>query len=108
MNFRAIDDFIVVHDADGKPGEVVLIFSVKPRHFSGFTANERTFGLLAPFADAGNDAHCLSGRADGGKQLNGCELEANQRRICEISSELGTLVADGAVWSTGMMRAAPS
>ena len=54
-DFRAVHNLVVVDDSHRKAGHIILIILIKTRHFGRFSADQGTFGLLAPAADALND-----------------------------------------------------
>src|SRR5436190_12435483 len=48
----AIDDVLLLHYADAKPGEVVFAIGIHARHLGGLAADQRAAGELAAFGDA--------------------------------------------------------
>ena len=53
--FLAVDDLLLIDDADGKPREVVLSPGIKAGHFRRFAADQRAPRLPATFRNAFHD-----------------------------------------------------
>ncbi len=78
-HFAAVNDLGFLDNAHAETGYVVIFAVVHPRHFSGFTANQRTARLQAAFSDTADHAGC------------GVHVQLAGRVVVEEEQRLSTL-----------------
>jgi len=54
-DFRAVEEFRTVHDADDGPGDIVFAFLIHAGHLGGFTTDQGAASFLAGFGEAFED-----------------------------------------------------
>ena len=74
-----IDYLLLVHDTNGKSGQIVFVFRIESRHLRSFTANQAAFRLNAAFSHALHD---------------GCHLLRNVLAYCNVVQEKQRLRAN--------------
>ena len=81
-DFGPIDNFTVVHNTDGKTGQVIFIVLVKPGHFGGLPTQQCTLRLLTTFGNAFDNIR------------SALIVETSHRKIVEKEKWFGTLNDD--------------
>ena len=61
FDLAAVDEFGLFHGAYGEAGDIVFVFIVHVRHFSGFAADECAVGQHAAVCDTLDDLFDLGG-----------------------------------------------